>query len=452
VRTKVEELPESRVRLEVEVPESDVAHAIEHAASDLAESIKVPGFRKGKVPLPVVVARVGRDAVWQEAVRSHLDSWFWNAAVSSGIRPVANPDVELGEPPEDDGSFRFTATVAVMPKPSVPDWSGLEVGAADAEVPAEAVEAELEALRSSVAELVPVEDRPVQPGDTVVLDLEGEEAGTQRDYVVEVGAERLVDEIEEALVGLSAGESRSVEFELADGRKSSVELTVKEIKEKVLPELDDELARAASEFETLAELRADLEQRLREQLEEELEARFREAALDAVVGQTPIEAKEIEPLVERRAAELVNALVRSLERRGIPVDVYLTTTGQSQEQIVERLRTEAERAVRRELVLDAVASLRGLEVSDDEVEALVHEQAGSLGDEPEAAVALMREQGGFDQLRADLRMRKALDEIVSGVKRIPIDLARAREQLWTPEKEKGGQEMKIWTPGSKEAK
>ena len=261
-----------------------------------------------------------------------------------------------------------------------------------------------------------------------------------------------MDEIEEALDGLSAGESRSVEFELAEGRSSSVELTVKEIKEKVLPELDDELARAASEFETLEELRADLEQHLREQLEEELEASFREGALDAVVTQTVIEAKEIEPLVERRTAELVNALVRSLERRGIPVDVYLTTTGQSQEQIVERLRAEAERAVRRELVLDAVASSRGLEVSDEEVEALVREQAGSLGDEPEAAVALMREQGGFDQLRADLRMRKALDEIVSGVKRIPIDLARAREQLWTPEKEKGGQEMKIWTPGSKEAK
>nr|MBA2537985.1 trigger factor family protein [Actinomycetota bacterium] len=129
MKTSIEELPENRVRLEVEVPEGDVKHAFEHAASDLAGSVKIPGFRKGHAPLPVVVARVGREALWEEAFRGHIDSWFWNAAVSSGVRPVASPEIEPGDCPDDGSPFNFTATVDVMPTPEVGDWRGLEVPA-----------------------------------------------------------------------------------------------------------------------------------------------------------------------------------------------------------------------------------------------------------------------------------------------------------------------------------
>jgi trigger factor len=450
VRTKVEELPESRVRLEVEVPEEDVKHAIEHAASDLAGSIRIPGFRKGKVPTRVVAARLGRDALWQEAVRSHLDGWFWTAAQSSGIRPVASPEVDVrGEPPEEGDSFRFTATVAVAPTPDVPDWSGLEVAAPEPEVPAQLVDAEVERLRSTVAELAPVEGRPAQPGDTVVVDLAGDDAGTtQKDYVVEIGSGRLVDEIEAALVGMSAGETKAVEFELADGKRAAVGVSAKEIKEKVLPPLDDELARMASEFDTLADLRADFQARLHEQLEDELEAKFREDAVDALAAATEVDG--IEPLVDRRTAELATGLVRSLERRGIPFESFLVMTGQSEEQVVTRLRAEAEQALRRELILEAVAEKLGIEVSDEEIEALVREQAEEGGEDPEEVLRSVRESSAFEQLRGDLRLRKALDEVVSGVKRIPVELARAREKLWTPEKEKAGAKMNIWTPGSEE--
>jgi trigger factor len=452
VRTKVEELPESRVRLEVEVPEEDVKHALEHAASDLADTLRIPGFRTGKAPTRVVAARLGRDALWQEAIRSHLDGWFWSAAQSSGIRPVASPEVEADESvPAEGGTFRFTATVAVAPRPSVPDWSGLEVPAAEAEVPAELVDAELERLRTAVAELSPVDGRPVEPGDTVVLDLAGEEAGTtQKDYVVEVGGSRLVDEIEAALVGMSAGETKPVEFELADGSRAAVDVVVKEVREKVLPPLDDELARAASEFDTLADLRADVESTLREQLEAELDAAFREAAVDALAAATEIEG--VQPLVERRTAELATGLVRSLEGRGIPFESFLVMTGQNEQQVVERLRGEAETALRRELVLEAVAEQRGIEISDEEVDALIREQAEEGGDDPDEVLGSVRESSAYEQLRGDLRLRKALDEIVAGVKRIPVELARAREKLWTPEKEKAGARMNIWTPGSEEPK
>jgi trigger factor len=450
VKTTVEELPESRVRLRVEVPEADVQHALEHAASDLAGSVRIPGFRKGRVPLPVLVARVGREAVWQEAVRSHIDSWFWSAAATSGIKPVASPQVEFDDVPDDGGPFRFTATVAVMPKPVLADWRGLEVPAPEPEVPQELVDRELEELRASVAELVPVDGRPVREGDTVVIDLVGDETGTQRDYVAEVGAGRLIEPLEDALVGMSAGETKTVELAVDDERTTDVEMTVKEVKEKLLPALDDELARATSEFETLAELRADVEERVRTAVAAELEAQFREDAVDALVAASTVEVADA--LVERRTAELWAGLERSLERRGIAVEVYLTMIGQPQEQVLARMREEAERAFKRELVLEAAADELGIEVSDEDVEALIRSEAEEAGENADEVMSVMRERGGFDKLRGDLRLKKALDEIVAGVARIPVELARAREKLWTPEKEKGASGMKIWTPGSEEAR
>jgi trigger factor len=449
VKTKVEELPQSRVRLEVEVPEADVKHALEHAASDLAGSLRIPGFRKGHAPVQVVAARVGREALWQEAVRSHIDSWFWNAAEGSGIRPVASPEVEFGELPPDGETFSFTATVSVVPKPEVPDWTTLEVPYAEADVPEEVVTDELDRVRETVAELVPVSDRPAREGDTVVLDITGEGVPPQLDYVVEIGSGRLVDEIEQALVGAKLGETKTVTLAVEEGGPASVDVTVKEMKEKALPELDDELARAASEFETLGELRGAIEEGLREQLDAELDGRFREAAVDALAAASRIDG--VEPLVERRAAELWAAISRSLQLRGISAETYVTMTGQSQEQLVERLRAEARHAVERELVLDAVADRLSIDVSDDEVDELIREQATEAGDDPDEIVARLREGGGFEKIRADLRLRKALDHVVADVKRIPVELAQAREKLWTPEKEKGGQEMKIWTPGSEEA-
>jgi trigger factor len=446
MQAQVEELPENRVRLTVQVPSHDVHHAVEHAADDLAQSVRIPGFRKGKVPRQVLVQKIGRERLLTEAVESHIGGWFWNAAARTRVRPVAQPEYDFELPVSSDAEWTFTATFPVQAKPEVADWTALEIGAVEPEVPEELVQQELEVLRATVAELVPVEGRPVQPEDTVIVDLVSSGGDSRRDYVIELGRGAVVEEIETGIVGMEAGLTKRIEFELADDSKQSVEVAVKEIKERVLPPVDDELARAASEFETLAELREEIETRLRGQLEDELEAQFRSDVADALVDASKVEASG--PLVDARTRELLNGLARQVEARGLSLETYVTMTGQSADQLVARLRDEAHRSVARELVLEAVADKLGLEVQDGEIEALVREQAEAFGDDADESLLRLRESGRFESLRDDIRLRNALDRVAGEVKRIPKSLAEARDAIWTPEKEKAPAETKLWTPGS----
>jgi len=447
MQAQVEELGDSKVRLTVDVPSADVKHAVEHAASDLAESVKIPGFRKGKVPLQVLVQRIGRERLYTEAVESHIGGWFWNAAAQTRIRPVDQPEYGY-ELPEGDAPWQFTATVAVQPKPELPDWSTLEVPAAEADIPEELVDQAVEQLQETAADLSPVDDRPAQPGDVLVLDLIMAD-DARRNYAVELGSGRLAPELETALVGLAAGSSASVEIPVSERETSPVEVTLNEINEKVLPPLDDELARKVSEFDTLEALRQDIEGELREQLEAELEGQFRTAAVDSLAAAAKVEAGG--PLVESRTRELLSGLARSVESRGLSLDAYLSLSGRTPEQLIETLRAEAGRSVARELVLEAVAEKAGIVVSDSEVEELVREQVDEADDDEfEQTVARLRETGAYERLREDLRLRAALDRLADDVKRIPVELAEARDSIWTPEKDKPETSAKLWTPGSKE--
>jgi trigger factor len=445
MHTQVEELEEGRVRLDVEVKSADVKHAIEHAASDLAGSLKIPGFRKGRVPMPVLLARVGRERLYAEAVESHIRGWFWDAAATSGIRPVEQPQFGYELPESPDDGFRFSATVAVQRKPEVADWSRLDVPAGEVEVSDDLIERELEALRLSVAELVPADGRPPKDGDVVVLDLVGAGGEASRDVVAEVGNELLLPDVEDALRRLMPGESKSIQLR-TDEETTDVEVTLKELKERVLPPLDDELARAASEFDTLADLRTEIEGRLHEALSEVAETALREAAVDALVAASQVEISDA--LVAARATELLRALERSLAERGLSAQTYLGVTGQSPQELEERLFGQARQSLARELVLEAVADKLELQVSDDELREFIRSEAGD--EDPEGLVAEVWASPRREALRADLRLRRALDRVVADVNRIPTELARAREKLWTPEKEKTEPVAKLWTPGRKE--
>jgi trigger factor len=448
VKATVEELPESKVRMIVEVPSGDVKHAIDHAASDLAGSLRIPGFRKGKVPMPVLLARVGKERLYAEAVESHIGGWFRAALSGTTVRPATAPEYDYQLPSSERDPFQFTATVGVQAKPELPDWSSLEVPAAEPEVPEELIDAELDVLRSSVAELAPADGRPAREGDTVVVDLVSSDGEAQRDYVVELGSQRLLPEIEQGLIGLEPGGEKEIDYRLPDGQEMRIAAVLKELYEKVLAPVDDDLAKAATEFDTIVDLRAEIVSRLGGQLEEQLENQFRAAALDALVERTDFEVAD--GLVQTRAVELWNALVRSLERRGISPEVYIQLSGRSPQQIQADIEAEARQSLAREIVLEAAADRLGIEVADEEVDALIREQSEELGEEPEEMIRQVREAGRYETIRADLVLRNTLDRIAAEVKRIPLDLAEARDKLWTPEKEKPETVAKLWTPGSKE--
>jgi trigger factor len=445
MQTQVEELDEGRVRLDVEVESADVKHAIDHAASDLAGSLKIPGFRKGHVPLPVLLARVGRERLYAEAVESHIRGWFWNAAATSGIRPVEQPQFGYELPSSPETGFRFSATVAVQRKPEVADWTRLDVPAGDVEVPDELVERELEALRVAVADLAPVDGRPARDGDVVVLDLVADGGEGRRDFVAEVGGELLLPDVGDAIRRLAPGDSTTVQLRV-DENTTELHVTLKELNERVLPPLDDELARAASEFDSLAELRSDIRDRLHEALSEMAETALREAAVDRLVEASNVEIADT--LVGARAAELARGLERSLAERGLSAQTYLSLTGQTAQELEGRLLAQARQSLARELVLEAVADKLQIEVSDDELRDFIRGEAGD--DDADGLVAELWESPRRERLRADLRLRRALDRVVAEVNRIPTALAEAREKLWTPEKEKTEPVTKLWTPGRKE--
>src|SRR5262249_10708354 len=343
---QVEQLADDRVRLTVEVPAHDVNHAIEHATHDLAGRVKVPGFRPGKVPPQVLMSKIGKERLYSEAVDSHIGNWFWNAVLTSRVRPAEQPEYDYVLPSSPKEDWRFTAEFAVQPRPEPYDWKQLEVPRREVEVPEETVTHELEVLQRTVADLAPVDSRIAQPGDVAVVDIVSDGFG-QRDYVFELGADRLVDEIENAVHGMIPGETREVSWELGDGSQRTGSVMLKELLEKVLPPLDDDVAKSVSEYDTLAELRGDIENTIQGRLREEAQAQFRISAVDELVKASHVDPQGLS--VEMRTRELLQGFVRSLQQRGIDPNAYLQMTNTSAVDLEDRLRAEAKQSIAREL-------------------------------------------------------------------------------------------------------
>jgi len=435
-----------------------VEQRLERAARDLARGMRMPGFRKGKVPPRLVIQRVGREAVLEQALRDSLPEWYERALLDAGITPVGDPKLDVPSLPDAGENLSFSIEVAVRPKARLGEYRGLEVGRAEAEVPDDAVQAELDRLREGFASLDPV-DRPAANGDLVVIDssgtVDGEpfEGSDATDLMVELGAESLLGEFDQALTGARAGDELTVEVRFPDdhrpeslaGKQASFAVTVKEVREKQLPGLDDEFAAEASEFETLDQLRDAIRVRIAAALEGRIDAEFREAAVDAAANAAQIELPE--ELVHARAHEMWDRLERSLAARGASAQTYLQMQGKTREEAVTDLESDAERALRREATLAAVAESEAIDVSDEEmVEAL---QPGEDGETPERLLERLRANGRDALLSEELRLRKAAEVIAGSARPIPQEQAAARDKLWTPDKEQAeGAEGGLWTPGA----
>jgi trigger factor len=461
METTVEELPDSRVRVDVGVDPKDVEGSINRTARQLGQDMKLPGFRKGKVPPEMVVQRLGRETVLTQALESSLGDWYERAMLESGVNPVGDPKLDLTDLPEQGEPLRFSIEVAVRPKAQLGEYKGLEVGREEPEVPEEAIETELNRLREGFARLNPV-DRDARHGDVLLIDYEGKidgepfEGGSARDYLLEFGEGRVLPELEQAVEGAKAGDTRNATVTFPDdypaeavaGKTAEFEVQVKEVREKELPELNDDFAAEASEFDSLAALRESISDQIKQIIERQIAERFSEAALDAAVANAKVELPE--PVVQARAAEMWRRVERSLQQQGVDPDNYLQLQGKTRDEMIEQARPDAERALRREAVLEAVADAENIEVTEeDELEALQippgHEDHGHP--EPADALKEIRESGREGLFKQDLRMRRALDLIGERANPIPLEQAKAREEIWTPEKERE-EKGALWTPGS----
>jgi trigger factor len=459
MKTSVTELGDSRVRVDVGIEPDTVEKRVERAARQLAGDMRVPGFRKGKVPAELVIQRVGREAVVEQALRDSLAEWYERALLDTGITPIGDPQLNVESLPEAGEELSFSIEVAVRPGAKLGEYKGLEVGKVEPEVPDDAVQAELDRLREGFAALNPVE-RPAASGDVVVIDYSGTvdgepfEGSEATDLTVELGAQGLLPEFDEALTGASPGDEVAVEVQFPDdhqpetlaGKRASFAVTVKEVREKQLPDLDDDFASEASEFETLDELREEIRSRIAEALGQRAEDDFRAAAVDAAADNATIELPK--ELVHARAHEMWERLERSLSARGIDPRAYVQMQGKSREELVTDMEGEAEKALKREATLAAVADVEEIEVSDEE---LLGALGPGEGDElPDKLLARLRETGRDALLRNEVRLRKAADVIAEWAKPIPVEQAAARDKLWTPEKEAEPEkaESGLWTPGS----
>lgn len=458
VKTSITELPESRVRVRAEVSPEEVERSVQHAARQLGRQMRVPGFRKGKVPPPVVIRRLGREAVLDEALRHSLGAWYSDAIDGAGIAPVGEPELDVGQLPEEGEPLSFSIEVGVRPPAVLGQYKGVEVGRREPGADDGRVDQELDRLRDQLARLETV-DRPAADGDHVVVDYLGRDAqsgtpfegGTARDQLLELGAGRLIPGFEEQLVGVAGGETREVEVTFPDdyqeeslaGRQAVFEVEVHEVKAKRIPELDDDFAAEAGGFDTLADLREDVASRVSQAEERTIEREFEEAVLDAVVAEATVEVPE--RLVHARAHEILEDTLSALARQGISREAYLRIAGKDVETLAHEAEPDAEKALKREAVLAAVVVAEEIAPSDEELSEALSPTAERAGENVEELLERLRKSDRLERLREELANRQALELLVREAKPISLEQAKAREELWTPGKERGP-EGQLWTP------
>jgi trigger factor len=421
VKSTVENLGPTRVRLAVEVPFDELKPSLDAAYKKIGSQVRIPGFRPGKAPARIIDQRVGRAAVLEEAVNTALPRAYTEAVRETGVKALGQPDIELTK--LDDGqSLAFTAEVDVRPEIPLPDLSTVEVTVDEIEVTDAEVDEQVDELRQRFGTLKPVE-RPVQAGDFVSLDLaariDGEEVegGSASGLTYEVGKDDLVAGLDEAITGISAGQSVTFATTLRQGDKAGdeaeVAVTVNSVKEKELPPADEEFAQMASEFDTLDELRADLRERVRraKQLGQGSQARDRvlEQLIDTADFPVPDSA------IEAETGAREHDIVHSLGHDDALFDQFLTGQGKTREAFTAELREAAERSVKAQFVLDAIADAEQVSVDDAELTEYLVRQAARYQMPPKEFADRIVQAGNLPSLLADVRRSKALATVLEAV-------------------------------------
>jgi len=420
VKSAAETLTPTRVKLTVEIPFEELRPSLDAAYQKIGKQIQVPGFRKGKVPPVVVDQRIGRAAVLDEAVNDALPKMYLQALQENDLQPLGQPEVDVTN--FSDGEvLEFTAEVDIRPEITLPDYTGLRADVADLEVTDDEVEEQLQGLRERFGALNDV-DRPAAEGDHVTIDLvaseNGEliEGGQAEGQAYEVGKGTMVDGLDDALVGMSTGESATFRSQLVGGdlagREVDIQVTVNAVQEQELPALDDEFAQTASEFDTVDEMRADLRERLirAKRLEQASEAR--DAVLEALLGQVEV------PLPEGAIAEELQArrqqVTQQLAYAGMTQEQYLEAEGQTAEEFEADLERRVRDAMTAQFVLDEIATKEQMGVNEAELTEHLVRRAQQAGVSPDEYAKHAMEHDHISSLVSEVVRAKALAHVVEG--------------------------------------
>jgi trigger factor len=415
-------LSPTRVKLTIEVPFEEFKPSLDAAYKSIGSQITIPGFRKGKVPAAIVDQRIGRSAVLDEAINSALPQWYSQALQETNIQPLSQPDIDLskfvdGEPIE------VTAELDVRPELELPDVSSIEVTVEDAEVSDEDVEEQLTALRERFATFAEV-DRPVQDGDFLTIDLSAAQNGEEIEAAqasgmpYSVGKATMLEGLDEALIGLKAGESNTFTTQLVGGELAGqdvdVTVTVKDVKEQQLPELDEDFAQTASEFDTIEELRADLTDRVTRGKRMEQANEARDLVLDEIVSK--IDAPLPETLVTDEITSRREQIEQQLAYAGVDFQTYLD----DEKQTVDEFEADLEKRVRDSLiaqfVLDQVVANEEFGIDDAELSQHIMRRAQQSGEDPNAYVQHIMEHNHVPEMVSEVLRGKALASLVEGAK------------------------------------
>ena len=423
---QVENLEKTMAKLTIEVSAEQFAAAMQKAYIKNKGRIQLPGFRKGKAPRAMIEKMYGAGIFYEDAANEIIPEAYEEAAKESGLVITSQPEIDVTQI-EKGKSFIFTATVAVKPEVTLGEYKGLEYEAQPVEVTDEEVEEELKKVQNQQARTVTVEDRPVADGDIVTIDYEGFVDGTAfaggkgTDYDLTIGSHSFIDTFEEQLVGKNAGEETEVNVTFPEqyheaslaGKPATFKVTVKAIKAKELPELDDEFASEVSDFETLDEYKADLKTKALERKEKEAKTAKQNALVDKAVENASMEIADA--MITSQARNMANDFAQRLQMQGMTVDQYLQYTGLTREALVDQMKPQAETRIKNRLVLEAIAKAENIEVSDEEVEAEMQKMADAYKMELDKVKEYLGE-AGKDSLKDDLAVQKAVDLIVDSAK------------------------------------
>lgn len=411
---------DAKVELKVEIPAEDVAREIDAQWASLAGSVKIPGFRKGKVPRPVLEQHVGKDAPVFKAIQELVPRAYPVAADEAGVRPIDVPEVTIDDY-EEGAPLVFVATVPIEPEGEIDAYEGIEVTVPPSQATEKEIQGEVEALRERLSKLEPVEGRSVESGDFVLIDFTGHlddvpfDGGSGTDFLLEVGSERFLPGFEDGLIGAVAGEDRQVWIDVPDdyhgtqiaGKRVRFDATVKEIKTKRLPDVDDTFASEVSEHDTLLELRSAIRARIEDGREREAKMRAQSQILDWLQSNVKVEVPP--PMIDAKRDDLLRDFLAMVQSQGMSLDDYFRLSDSNADELKENMEREALRRVREELALDAVARREGIQASHEDVDKDIDEVARRAQQTPAAVRENLASRGHMGDLSRAITRRKTLE-------------------------------------------